>query len=175
MTCTIRLYNPCDGPFTVWETGSKRSMLEVGDGRPAYKAPTVSSRVVCPDLHSFVACASPVCHQPAVLDEGRHSRYGRLIKAPVELEICSPGTRSFSLHFQRKLKGASATSTSLTAILAAMLVSLHPASLHLPAAGLTSCQTHRMKLLLQQTTLEASVGVQGLEPTVETEEQQSLR
>lgn len=30
-----------------------------------------------------------------------------LSSSQVELEICSPGTRSFSLHFQRKLKGAS--------------------------------------------------------------------
>lgn len=49
-------------------------------GRPAYKAPTVSSRVVRPDSHSF---GSPVCHPPAVLDEGGRSPHGWLINTPV--------------------------------------------------------------------------------------------
>lgn len=51
--------------------------------RPPCEAPTVSSRLVCPDLHSFVHFVSPVSHQPAVLDEGRRSRHGRLIKPPL--------------------------------------------------------------------------------------------
>uniref|UniRef100_A0A674PAD7 Gypsy retrotransposon integrase-like protein 1 n=1 Tax=Takifugu rubripes TaxID=31033 RepID=A0A674PAD7_TAKRU len=102
---------PYDGPFRVLETGAKSFVLDMGGrservtldrlkpahllvgqdvlpaqvprrGRPP-KVQNVPSDGLCSNLQPAVDFVSPACDTSAFPEEGRRSRYGRLIKPPV--------------------------------------------------------------------------------------------
>ncbi|CAF98772.1 unnamed protein product [Tetraodon nigroviridis] len=101
---------PYDGPFRVLETGTKSFMLDMGGraervtldrlkpahllagqdvllaqvprrGRPP-KVQNIPPNDLSSDLQPAVDLVSPACGSSAFPEEGRRSRYGRLIKAP---------------------------------------------------------------------------------------------
>ncbi|TWW75360.1 hypothetical protein D4764_13G0000220 [Takifugu flavidus] len=102
---------PYDGPFRVLETGAKSFVLDMGGRservtldrlKPAHllvgqdvlptqvprrghppKVQNVPSDDLCSNLQPAVDFVSPACDSSAFPEEGRRSRYGRLIKPPV--------------------------------------------------------------------------------------------